>query len=732
MTTDLEERRALYDETLGKSTSTKARTKVSSTSSVAAKKEKDRKKKRTKALASDPLIETLVDKRTQSVRSRTNTTADGSVAQSIDRASKKSASKGKKRKKKTKRISQDQQDQLTTTSTNLLLGTPSSERKFKLSVKKYDLERLGPNRSQRSQSKRVGFDGAINSLSPIVSARSNTNGSNQSTCSGSFQSVDSSVQSSLSNDRNRKHKHLIKRKQKIMNHSKNMESKNVDAEASGFLNSNPEEPIERSLNVPDDEVSPSLSTSRKKIIWISIICLVILAAGVTIPCLLLLGGLDGSSNNFPTLSKVGSNEVVASISDDICNEDVPRSGLCSLTDAGTEKQGGDLCNLLAKSMINTTVFGDIALINAGLCQDHLILPEITAGNIKEVIVPENLVAVEISGIDLTRVLTQAMTSSFGSSGNPRAYPYAAGLRYNVEANLPPSERVSDIEVIRGLRQDSWEPIDLRKFYTVITTESLASGAYGYEAFADVIDDWKDALNINTGDAFYNYAVTHGEDPEWSLIPDDEYSTQRFVAEGEEARLGSVPSLMCHALIPGSPSSPSCRAADVVNGGQVCNFVSWAIYDQNLNADVVMLKGSTCAGDIEDGYLVESKIDKALSENESLVTVDLLGSEIVALLQGLVSSGDNGSYPYAAGMRFDVNKNSSPSVSNIQVLTSNGSWTPIVLAATYTVATTSKLGSFSSVSQSMSKTLKDDIISFAQEWKSIYSPPAAKSSTQSYV
>eukprot|EP00536_Pseudo-nitzschia_multiseries_P000999 jgi/Psemu1/62937/estExt_Genemark1.C_120149 len=754
------ERRALYDEALGRSTSN-----VSPISPPEAKKRKSRrKKKQTKTQLFDSALELVANEPKRLDCSRTTTTVNSSIGESIDRTPKKEASKKKRRRKKSQPLSEDQQEPATVATASAHLHSQSTQssgtfisEKDPL-VKKRDLAHLGRNKgSSRSKSIRLGFDGAVNSIpaSPpsetseesflgatlqrghnssanrsTVSVKSNTTGNNRSNRSCSDHSFGSSIHSTRSTDRNHQHLYLIDL-EGMMNDSQSMKKKKVVVEATGFLDVNPEEPIERSLKLPDDETPQSSSTSRKKIVWLSIICVVVIAAVIT-PCVLLLGGSGGNSTNFPKLSEVGSNTVVASISDDICDEDIPRSGLCTLGVPETEKQGGELCNLVAKSMINTTVYGDIALINAGICQDNLLLPEITAGNIKNVIVPENLVAVEMSGIDLKNVLTQALTASFGSTGNPKAYPYAAGLRYNVEANLPPSDRLSNIEVIRGLRDDTWEPIDLRKFYTVITTESLANGELGYDSFRYVIDDWKTPLNINAGDAFYNYALTNGEDPNWSLLPNSQYSTQFFIGEGEEARLGEVPKLMCHALVPMVPESSSCKAADVAKGGQVCNFISWAIYDQNLAADIVLLKGSTCAADIEDGFFVESKIDKALSENESLVMVDLLGSQVVDLLDDLVSSGAKESYPYAAGMRFDVNKNLSPSVANVQKLTSNGSWTPIIATATYTVATTAKLGSFPTTPQPMGKTLKDDIVSYAEEWKSIYPTPAAKSSTQSYV
>jgi len=192
------------------------------------------------------------------------------------------------------------------------------------------------------------------------------------------------------------------------------------------------------------------------------------------------------------------------------------------------------------------------------------------------------------------------------------------------------------------------------------------------------------------------------------------------------------------LIPGQPISSFCTAEDVVRGGEVCNFVSWAIYDQNnFLVDMVILKGDSCAGDMEDGDFVESTFDTILSENQSLVTIDLLGSEIMSVVEQMVSSaignGVGGNYPYAAGLRFNVLTNSSPMVSNVQILTSSGDWVEIQGAETYRIATTAD-NAFSSSAQdtSMGTTMKQEIFKYAEEWKTLYKPSREKTSTHVYA
>jgi len=619
--------------------------------------------------------------------------------------------------------------------------------------------------SSRSSSSRLRFDGAVESSNLTTSekksskrnldsvskleqqrsvigtdrlrrsSKSNTTVDNTSN-SRSSQRFDTPIQSSTSINRNHcQHNANKNMSANISSTCENIEMAHEKSETACIYTGDEESERILSADVADGKVQSSCCTTRKKIIFGVIICCAIIALSVIVPYSLLLGDSSGGkSNDFPKLSKAERSTVVTSISTDICNESVPKSGACTPI-AFNEEQGGELCNLVAKSMINTTVYGDIALINAGICKQTLLAPELTVGSIEDAIAAENLMVVEISGVDVVNILTQALTTTFGEPGNAQAYPYAAGLRYNVEANLSPSERLSNIEVNRGLRDDTWERIDIRRFYKVITTELLANGGMGYVSFEKVIDDWKDPLHIKTGDAFYNYAMKNINDTEWSVLPNSEYSTQYFIGENEEPAIAVVPTRICHALLPGQPESSFCTAADVVHGGEVCNLVSWAIYDQNFGVDMVVLKGDSCAGDIEVGDFLGSSFDTILSEDQSLFTVDLLGSEIVTMIDDRVSSAvDNGvvgNYPYAAGLKFDVSTISSPKVSNINVLTSSGSWTPIVGTETYTVATTSDLANSSSA-QDMGTTMKEEIISYAADWKTLYKPSADKASTQSYA
>ena len=500
-------------------------------------------------------------------------------------------------------------------------------------------------------------------------------------------------------------------------------------------------------------------TKRSKKMWwliIMLVGLVLVALAVILPCYFLLiapssNGNESFSKNYPKISSESPDTVIGDMPMNICSELYPGEGDCTGDDSEEVRQGGRLCNLVAKSMINTTMSGDIALINSGVCQKSLLRPDLKIGDIQNAIAANELVVVEMSGADLVNILTEAVSSSFngGPSSTPESYPYAAGLRYSVEANLMPSERITNIEINPGLRDDDiWEPINARRFYKVVTTAPLADGSMGYYSFGNVINDWKTQLNIGTTDAFYNY-VKNNEENWWSL-PDNEYSTQYFIDVNEEPTLAMVPKRICHALIPGIPESSFCSAEDVVHGGEVCSLVAWGLYDQSFGVDVVLLKGDTCTGDIDNGKFGESDIDNALFSDQSLVTIDLTGSVIKSMIEegisAVLENDTKGAYPYFAGLRFDVNTSSAPGerASNIEISTSPGSWIPIAYTDSYKMLTTLDIATggdpdYSTISQADMSTmqnndisLKDEFTAYVIEWGELYSLSEDKTSTQSYV
>merc|ERR1711988_1461739 len=215
--------------------------------------------------------------------------------------------------------------------------------------------------------------------------------------------------------------------------------------------------------------------------------------------------------------------VVAEVPTAICFERIPgqgRSDICSPEETIT--QGGGVCNLVAQAFVSRAFTADFAIQNAGGCRTDIFEGDFTVADAYTLLPFSNdLVTVEMTGAQIVEVLEQATEYAI-IGGNTGAYPYAAGLRYDVDAN---------VEVNSRLKADEWTAIDEDATYVVVTSNFLAAGGDGYLGFAEIDDSLITNQHLEYAQSFIDFASAEGTlaDP-----PSDVYSTQSFVPLAEES------------------------------------------------------------------------------------------------------------------------------------------------------------------------------------------------------
>ena len=174
-------------------------------------------------------------------------------------------------------------------------------------------------------------------------------------------------------------------------------------------------------------------------------------------------------------------ETIAYVPEKICYDRFPgqgRSTLCS--SAATLPQGGAACQLVSQAFLAVTKAAHVAIQNGGGCRT-----DIAAGNFSHddayTMLPFSnmLVTLDMTGAQLQAVLEDAL--DFGLSDSSGAYPYAAGLRFDVAANETKGSRISNLEV-RPRLTGSWMPISSGATYVVVTNSYIAGGQDGYTTF----------------------------------------------------------------------------------------------------------------------------------------------------------------------------------------------------------------------------------------------------------
>ncbi|EWH08320.1 5'-nucleotidase [Catenovulum agarivorans DS-2] len=223
--------------------------------------------------------------------------------------------------------------------------------------------------------------------------------------------------------------------------------------------------------------------------------------------------------------------IIGSVSTDLCLERFPGQARSTLCDASaTYANGSDISNLVAKAFMMVTPTADIGIQNGGGVRVDVAAGDYTIADAFTLLPFSNtLVTLDMTGQQIVDVLEDALSNALDNNGSTGSYPYASGLRYNVDASAAKGSRVSNVEVNARLAGD-WTAIDTSATYTVVTNDFIASGQDGYTTFGAVFNagDYVDTYT-EYAQGFIDYVEMLTEN-NMSLdkLPAEEYSTQKYI------------------------------------------------------------------------------------------------------------------------------------------------------------------------------------------------------------
>ncbi|MFT2111842.1 NAD nucleotidase [Marinomonas sp. 2405UD68-3] len=210
----------------------------------------------------------------------------------------------------------------------------------------------------------------------------------------------------------------------------------------------------------------------------------------------------------------------------LCLERIPGQGRSKLCDRSmTASHGADITNIVAKAFRDMSKTSDIAIQNGGGVRVDIAEGKLTIGDAYTLLPFANtIVELDMTGAEIHTVLEEALDYAMSEGGSTGAYPYAAGLRWKVDASKAKGQRFYDIEVMR--KGESWKTIDMSASYKVATNNYIAGGKDGYLTFADVLKDGR-VLDtyLDYAQSFVDYVSKVGT---IDKLPLDEYSTQSFI------------------------------------------------------------------------------------------------------------------------------------------------------------------------------------------------------------
>ena len=238
--------------------------------------------------------------------------------------------------------------------------------------------------------------------------------------------------------------------------------------------------------------------------------------------------LDSFGNQISTLEQT----VIGTVAEDLCLERFPNQGRSSIDgcQASTYNTGSDISNIVAKAFLTVTQTADFAIQNGGGVRVDVAAGDYTIADAFTLLPFSNtLVTLEMTGEQIVAVLEDALANALDNGGSTGSYPYASGIRYNVDASAAFGNRVSNVEVNSRL-ENTWTAIDLSAEYTVVTNDFIASGRDGYTTFGNIFNAglFEDTFT-EYAQGFIDYVELLTENGETlSKLPLEEYSTQSYI------------------------------------------------------------------------------------------------------------------------------------------------------------------------------------------------------------
>lgn len=203
------------------------------------------------------------------------------------------------------------------------------------------------------------------------------------------------------------------------------------------------------------------------------------------------------------------------------------AGVAGCETANTLAKGSDIAQVVAEAFLFAAKRADFSLQNAGGVRVPLAAGSLSMNSAFTLLPFTNvLVELEMTGTEVLAAIEDGVDNYvLNPSGGTGSYPYAAGLRWNIDMSKAKGQRLSQVQV-RNKTTGAWTAIDATKTYVLVTNDFIASGKDGYTALGTV---YKAGRYVNTyllyTQSFVDYVLAKGSIAKPART---EYSNQKVI------------------------------------------------------------------------------------------------------------------------------------------------------------------------------------------------------------
>lgn len=164
--------------------------------------------------------------------------------------------------------------------------------------------------------------------------------------------------------------------------------------------------------------------------------------------------------------------------------------------------GSQIAPIVAKSFYDLSNRADACIQNAGGVRISVPAGDVSMATAYELLPFANtLFELEMKGGEIKQVLEDALTNYLDNGGSTGSFPYAYGLKYDIDTTAEANKRIYNLE-IKDRATNTWATIDNDKMYVIVTNSYIASGKDGYATFKSVQEARGEGV-----DTYLDYAMS---------------------------------------------------------------------------------------------------------------------------------------------------------------------------------------------------------------------------------
>ena len=168
--------------------------------------------------------------------------------------------------------------------------------------------------------------------------------------------------------------------------------------------------------------------------------------------------------------------------------------------------GSEIAPVVSKGFYEASLRADACIQNAGGVRISVPAGEINYGTAYRLLPFSNtLYEIDMTGAQVKQVLEDAIINYHDNDGSTGSFPYAYGLRYDLDMTRDKNDRVQNLEVM-DRKTKKWSAIDPKKTYVIVTNNYIAEGRDGYTTFKTAQQNGAKAIDtyLDYAESFVSY------------------------------------------------------------------------------------------------------------------------------------------------------------------------------------------------------------------------------------